>query len=130
MQAPDLVQIQVETQARSHNLKASAWRAGPDLLVCIHGGERPHLGAVAMATPRPSLADPALGSATTSVFAFVGHKEDGLAQSAAQALASALGVRVVVTAGCHWEGLDQAGIDMVRANSRELVRRLLEALGA
>ena len=62
----------------------------------------PHsIGAVAAAQPRPSLADPMRTSATASVFAYVGHKEDDLAKHAAETLAAALGTRVVVSAGIH-----------------------------
>ena len=48
---------------------------GEDLLVTIWGGVV-HIGAVAMAAPRPSLRDPRRTSATSSVFTFPGHKED------------------------------------------------------
>ncbi|MFZ5587843.1 MAG: hypothetical protein ACOZHQ_18145 [Thermodesulfobacteriota bacterium] len=103
---------------------------GEDLLVAVEGGEKPHIGAVAMATPRPSLADPARSSATASVFCYLGHKEDGLAKDLAEALAAALNVRVVVTAGAHWDGLGPQEIAQVEASARDLGRRLLAALTA
>lgn len=120
----------LSTSESSHNLSAQWTRAGDDLLVLVTGGEAPHIGAVAMAAPRPSLADSRRTSATTSVFCFMGHKEDELARAMAQALASALGVRVVVAAGAHWEGLDPAGIKRVRANADKLLHLLLRALTA
>ncbi len=116
------------TREASHNLNASWLTAGDDLLVLITGGESPHLGAVAMAAPRPSLADPARTSATTSVFCFMGHKEDELARQMAQTLASRLGCRVVVAAGLHWDGLDQAGLEAVGRNAALLLEMLLERL--
>ena len=121
--------ISVQTQAPSHNVAASAVWLGPDLLVYIRGGEAPHIGAVAMATPRPSLADPAVTSATASVFTYVGHKEDALAKQAAETLAAALNTRVVVTAGLHWDDLDAEGIAQASANGRAVVDLLLAALG-
>ncbi|RJX29641.1 MAG: hypothetical protein C4525_14195 [Desulfarculus sp.] len=111
-----------------YELAAEARWVGADLLVCIWGGQAPHIGAVAMATPRPSLADPQQTSATASVFTYVGHKEDRLAQEAAEALSASLNCRVVVTAGCHWDGLDPQGITQVRRNGRELVALLRERL--
>ncbi|MFH1059796.1 MAG: hypothetical protein V1797_14110 [Pseudomonadota bacterium] len=110
---------------------SARWQwCGADLLVAVEGGDKPHIGAVAMATPRPSLADPGRTSATASVFCYPGHKEDGLAKTLAEALAAALNTRVVVTAGAHWDGLDAAGIAQVEANARDLGMRLLAALAA
>lgn len=109
-------------------LTASARWVGPDLLVCIQGGEKPHLGAVAVAQPRPSLAEPARTSATASVFTFPGHKEDLLARQAALELAAALEAKVVVTAGAHWDGLGEAEIGQVMRNASRLVERLIQAL--
>lgn len=103
-------------------------RLGPDWVVCLWGGEAPHVGAVAMATPRPSLADPERLSATASVFAYVGHKEDGLAKAAAETLSSGLNAKVVVTAGMHWDGIDARGIEQVKNNSEALIKSLMKEM--
>lgn len=116
------------TTAARFNLTAQWQRAGRDLMVMVTGGDAPHLGAVAMAEPRPSLADPARTSATVSVFCYPGHKEDELARELAHALAAALGVKVVVAAGMHWDGLGPADIEQVRANHARLKEMLLAAL--
>jgi hypothetical protein len=108
---------------------AAQWqRAGRDLMVLVTGGDAPHLGAVAMAEPRPSLADPSRTSATVSVFCYPGHKEDELARELAQALAAALGVKVVVAAGMHWDGLTAADIAQVRAAHAGLKEMLIATL--
>lgn len=125
-----LPQISAQSSGPDHNIRAEAVWIGPDLLIYIWGGEAPHIGAVAMAQPRPSLADPAKTSATASVFAYVGHKEDDLAKWAAEKISAALGAKVVVTAGIHWDDLDQAGIKSVLANSEQLVRVLIDRLKA
>lgn len=96
--------------------------------MAVEGGQRPHIGAVAMAAPRPSLADPERTSATASVFCYLGHKEDGLAKALAENLAAALNVRVVVTAGAHWDGLGPEDIAQVEMSARDLGQRLLTAL--
>ena len=106
-------------------LSARALWAGDDLVVVINGGEKPHVGAVAAAQPRPSLADPARTSASASVIAFSGHKEDLLARSAALGLASALGVKAVVTAGAHWDNLTPEEIARVEKLAREITARLI-----
>ena len=107
-----------------YNLRASARWIGGDLLVAIWGGERPHIGAVALAQPRPSLKDSGITSATASVLCVVGHKEDDLVKEASELLAAALKTRVAVTAGIHWDNLDEEGIRAVRQNSQTLVKRI------
>jgi hypothetical protein len=74
------------------------------------------------------LKDPAVTSATTSVFAYVGHKEDELAKAAAEILAATLKTNVVVTAGIHWDNLPPEGIQHVIKNSNLLVGMILEKL--
>ncbi|MBU1274649.1 MAG: hypothetical protein KJ720_04675 [Proteobacteria bacterium] len=120
--------LSVSTGDGRLDLSAQAHWVGPDLVVMVTGGELAHVGAVAMAAPRPSLADPAVTSATASVFTYPGHKEDRLAQAAAELLCARLKTRVVVTAGCHWDNLDQDGIRQVSANGGRLAQKLLDAL--
>jgi hypothetical protein len=123
-----LQRISATSNGPDHNIQAEAVWIGPDLLVYIWGGEAPHIGAVAMAQPRPSLADPEKTSSTASVFAYVGHKEDDLAKWAAEKISAAVEAKVVVTAGIHWDDLDKAGIKSVLANSEQLVQILIDQL--
>ena len=74
---------------------------GEGINVTVVGGEAPHIGAVAVAVPRPSLKDPSQISASTSVYLLVGHKDDALAKPLAERMARALNQPVVVAAGVH-----------------------------
>ena len=123
-----LTRIALRTSEPDHPIEAEAVRIGEDLLVAIFGGERPHIGAVAAAQARPSLADPARTSATASVLTYVGHKEDDIAKRAAEALAAAFGVHAVVTVGIHWDGLTPAEIALIATRCDALVRMLIERL--
>jgi hypothetical protein len=98
---------------------------GQDLSVCLFGGDRPHIGSVALAVPRPSLRDGVALSATASVLNVVGHKEDRLTQSAAEQLAAGLGKVVSVAAGVHYDDLDELGIEAVCRLAQEAVDRIL-----
>ena len=118
----------IDTHEGEYDLSASVRLIGPDVLVAIWGGEKPHIGAVAMSQPRPSLKDPAVTSSTASVFAYVGHKEDELAKAAAEILAATLKTNVVVTAGIHWDNLPPEGIQKVVENSEMLVEMILEKI--
>lgn len=120
--------LTVSTGSGRLDLSAQCHWVGPDLVVLVTGGELPHVGAVAVAAPRPSLADPSVTSATASVITYPSHKEDRLAQAIAELLSAKLETRVVVTAGCHWDNLDSEGITQVSANGSRLGLMLLEAL--
>jgi hypothetical protein len=122
------MEFTINTNEGEYDISASVRRIGPDILVAIWGGEKPHIGAVAMAQPRPSLKDPEVTSATASVFAYVGHKEDELAKAAAEILAATLKTNVVVAAGIHWDNLTPEAIQRVIKNSEVLVEMILEKI--
>jgi len=105
-------------------VEAMLQRLGSDFLLSIWGGAA-HIGAVAMAQPRPSIADPSRRSATASVFCYVGHKEDEVVKEVSEQLAAELGGRVVVVAGLHWDRLAPSGIEQVMRNVRALVRDIV-----
>ena len=119
------MELKIKTEKDSYNLEAFVKEIGKDLLVAIWGGERPHIGAVAIAQPRPSLRDQSLTSATASVFCYVGHKDDIVAKEAAEKISSALNTHVTVAAGIHWDHIDEAGIKCVVENSRHLVELII-----
>ena len=48
--------ISIQTVEPTYRVEAEAVRIGKDVLVYIWGGERPHIGSIAAAQPRPSLA--------------------------------------------------------------------------
>ena len=119
-------EFNIQTTEDSYNLSANIRLIGEDVLVAIWGGERPHIGAVAVAQPRPSLKDPDVTSASTSVFCFVGHKEDELAKASAEILSATLNTPVVVAAGIHWDNLDEDAILKIIKNSEILVDLILQ----
>lgn len=126
--ANTLQRISVRTAEDSYVLEAEAVRIGADVLVYIWGGDSPHIGAVAAAQPRPSLADPARTSATASVLSYVGHKDDFVAKEIAEMLASSLETNVVVTAGIHWDNLSPSGIEAIVSRCHEIGDSLRAAL--
>lgn len=103
---------------------------GVDLAISISGGERPHIGAVAVAQPRPSLADPRRTSATTSVIALLGHKEDMLARSVAARVAAATNRVVAVACGIHYDDLAPSELGEIERIVGGLADRLLLELAA
>ena len=122
------MEFRIDTDTEAYNLEAFVKQIGEDLLVAIWGGEKPHIGAVAVAQPRPSLKDESVVSATASVFCYPGHKDDIVAKEAAEKISSALNTNVTVTAGIHWDDIDEEGIKTIMANSQRLVNMIIEKI--
>ncbi len=85
----------------------------------------PHIGAVAVSIPRPSLVNPRQQSASTSVFTLVGHKEDELARPMAAELARALDRTTVVVAGVHIHRARAPDLDKVFENAGRVVEAII-----
>ncbi len=94
-------------------------------IVHLMGGTRPHVGAVALGWPRPSLAGRRL-SATASVLTLTAHKDDELARPAALALAAGLKAAVVVVAGVHIEAAAPADLDRLEFNAWRVIAGILK----
>jgi hypothetical protein len=101
---------------------------GDDLLVILWGGTTPHVGAVGMAEARPSLRDKKMVSATSSVFTFLGHKEDAVAKGMSEELARRLHKKVVVVAGMHWDGLKDREIEEIMKVCQRVQERILKEM--
>lgn len=106
-------------------ISAAIRSMGDDLVVTLEGG-RAHIGAIGIAQPRPSLSDPDKMSATSSVHTIPGHKEDDIAKTMAQELASSLKCRVVVIAGLHWDRITPEGIVEIIEMCRCMTSRIVE----
>ena len=109
-------------------IAAVVYEVGIDCLVLLYGGTRPHIGAVAMGQVRPSLKDPEQLAASSSVFTYVGHKEDVVAKAVSEDLTRRTGRNTVVAAGIHWDGLSPEKIDAVRTVCKSLTDRIVKEL--
>ena len=109
-------------------IRMEAVGMGADYCLVITGGDRPHLGAVALSTARPSLADPGKISASTSVLTLVGHKEDEVARKIAHQFASHLNCQVVVACGVHLDNISRDELAMMERMLAELAGELLKKL--
>lgn len=105
-------------------LTAQTIHLGKDLCVLVTGGAC-HIGSVSAATPRPSLRDPAVMSATASTFCYPGHKDNRVGDLFAERLSAALEKKVVALCGIHYDALTPAQIETVVALSVELLEQTL-----
>ena len=109
-----------------HRVDIAVSLVGEDLVAIISGGEKSHVGAVAVAIPRPSLKDADKMSSTSSVFTLVGHKDDEVARTISGALASKLNKVAVVSAGVH---VDNASAADIRKLVKNAEKALKDAIG-
>lgn len=101
-------------------------RMGNDLCVALSGGDREHIGAVALSEPRSE--NGGKKGATTSVLTLRGHREDELARRIASHLSAHTGVAVCVACGIHVDAIQATELTDVLELSEELTRSLLERL--
>jgi hypothetical protein len=111
--------------AGRHRVWGNALFSVGSVSVNLLGGDAPHVGAVAVAVPRPSHTRPGQWSSTTSVLALAGHKDDELAWTMASDLARRLAITAVVTAGVHLRRAQASDIAAVVRNTRAAVRAIL-----
>jgi hypothetical protein len=107
-----------------YSLNASLCQCGRDISLTVIGGTRPHVGAVALALPRTSLADDEKVSATVSSICVTGHKDDELARRGALALAGRFNCTVVVSLGIHIDNAGSSDIQRLCSNFDKLIDKL------
>jgi gallate decarboxylase subunit D len=107
-------------------LQALVILIGDDLLVSIWGGTHPHIGAVSLALPRPSLKDKKKTSATSSVLTVLGHKEDQTVKAVSEILSAVFKKNTVVTAGIHWDNLKAEEINVIVRLTDKLTQRIID----
>ena len=106
----------VSSGSGRHSVECFCTSLGRDVCLCFSGGEKPHIGAVALAEPCPSMAQNGKTSASASVLCVTGHKDDMLVREGALRVASALGQRAVVMAGLHIDDASPEDIDELTRN--------------
>lgn len=112
-----------ETQGR-FTVRAHVKTLGNDLLVVLSGGKK-HIGAIGFTQPRLSLQNKNKISATSSVYTYLGHKEDTVVKPISEELSSRLNRKVVVIAGLHWDNLSRDDIEVILSTCRRLADRIM-----
>ena len=80
-------------------------------------GDKPHIGCVVQAVPRPSLTNDGSISVTSSVLNLTGHKDEFLCRKLAEKRCRETGRIVVCTGGVHIENI-----------TKEQIHKLLEEI--
>ena len=116
---------ELATSVAGFPLRLRCLRMGDDICLTLSGGEQEHIGAAAVAQPRPSLADPARTSATASVITLLGHKEDILVRELSLKVARTLNVTACVVCGIRIQNPTPGMLEEMVAASHGLVNDFL-----
>jgi len=111
-----------------YKVKLVAIKSGEDLTVIISGGEKPHIGTIAVSIPRPSLKDLNKVITSTSVFTLIGHKEDELSKQIAENITKITKKITVVIVGLHIEKATSKDIECLIKNTQKAVDKLRRKL--
>lgn len=117
--------IELSGESTGFSVRLQGIWVGNDLVTIVSGGDKAHIGATAVAQPRPSLQNPEKISASTSVICVLGHKEDMLAHHLAQTLASHLNCVVSVSCGIHMDDADAQQIKNIQSLVTELLDQFI-----
>lgn len=113
-----------------HIVEAVVVLCGKDINICCGGGDTFHIGASALAVPRPSLADATKNSASASVLCVTSHKEDEIAREAALRFATIFKTRVNITCGLHIDNATADDINLLHRNYLQILDEIqLELAG-
>lgn len=95
------------------------------LVLVIVGGERPHVGAVAVGSPRRSLRGSGLSS-DVSTIARPYHKDDEVAREVARRVSRDLNVYTVVIVGVHVDRATPGDINLLLNNINAAVNTFIK----
>ena len=115
--------MQFTVDAAGFPIICSVTRMGDDCAIALRGGDKAHIGSVAMAVPRPSLTGVGR-SATVSTLNRTGHKDDFLANPIAHAVAERMDCVVTCAAGVHVDDATPEQIAAIQAIVPAIIERI------
>ena len=119
---------QIKKQLSFAEIVIQVYKIGEEYCIHISGGEHPHIGCVVLAMPRPSLRNPSVTSATSSVLNVKGHKDEHICRQLAEAVAKRKNAVTVCTGGFHMYEMTTWQIPELMEYIRQLVEEELECL--
>lgn len=121
-----MTMFNTESGGGKYRVTASVFSTGEGLIVHLLGGEKPHVGAVVISVPRPSLTGDGSISCTTSTLPLVGHKDDIAAKPLAEALCKLTKENVVVVSGIHLNHAGPEDIKKLQQHVRSVTEDILQ----
>ncbi len=122
--------VKISTGKGKYKIFCEIKQIGEDLLLLVYGGEKPHAGSVCIAQPRESLKNKSKTSCTSSVFNFLGHKDEAIARMFAERICRKTGKKVIALAGVHVKNASYEEINVILENARKLLEKTLQNLSS
>jgi len=104
-------------------VEALAFKVSEGLVVMLVGGEKPHVGAVALSYPEAET-----GKLAASLLSVPRHRNGEVAKPASRLLARKFKVPVAVVAGLHVDNATRKDVEKLVSNAGKALERLVEAL--
>lgn len=120
--------VKMERKVAGTKLSVCAGKIGKDILICLEGGDVPHIGCVVQAVPRLSLTGDGSTSATASVLNLTGHKDEFLCRKLAEQVCSMAGVVTVCTGGVHLDHIKEKQIQELMCGMDEIGKEIVERI--
>lgn len=114
----------IEKELSFAKLTVKISRIGEDYEITMQGGEKPHIGCVVLAVPRPSLEENGKRSSTSSVLNVTGHKDEVLCRYLAEQTAAKENAVTVCCGGFHMDHITKEQIKEVKQAVKEMVHLL------
>ncbi|MFX1496710.1 MAG: proteasome assembly chaperone 4 family protein [Promethearchaeota archaeon] len=96
-----------------------SFEIGDDLLLTLTGGNKPHIGAIALAIPYKQ-------TSSASLLSVYGHKDGEIAKPIAEKVSKKLHKNVVVIVGIHLDNATENDIKNLIDNSYSEVDKFLD----
>lgn len=121
-------EIRLHAGADRTRVELFARLVNDSIVVILQGGEVPHVGAVVLTIPRPSLEDENQISHNSWIMPVLGHKDDEIARVCAEKITRSTGKTTVVIAGIHIHDARSEEIYHVIELCDQLVQQLLDKI--
>ncbi len=112
--------IELQAQEGRVHIRLRALFMGDDLCIIVDGGDKPHIGAVSLATGNTKT--------TPKTLCIPKHKDDVISEGVSQCIRNTLGLTTCCICGVHIGGITKDEIDIVLKLSHELATTLVQKL--
>ncbi len=117
--------ILVENENTKYEITLVAQFCGDDLNISVFGGEKAHIGAVAIAVANIEGYERKY-SPTISCISVLDHKDEAVARHVAKELSTYLNSQVVVTAGIHIDNATEDDIKKIMVSITNITETLIK----
>jgi hypothetical protein len=120
-------------ELKPYRIGVTVIRIGKELMAVVEGGDRPHIGSIAVAVPCRTLScgsreNDEKTSSTVSIYNVVGHKDDQIASPLAHLIARNFSRVTVVLAGIHIDNAVKKDIEGILNQMSKVNIKVVEKL--